>query len=66
VLWLPLLQVHDEVMLEGPKETAQEARARVVACMENPWENLLGFQGKPLRVDLAVDANIADTWYEAK
>jgi len=34
----------------------------VVACMENPWYNMFGFEGKPLRVDLAVDANIADTW----
>jgi DNA polymerase I-like protein with 3'-5' exonuclease and polymerase domains len=29
--------VHDEVMLEGPRETAAEAKARVVAAMENPW-----------------------------
>eukprot|EP00879_Flechtneria_rotunda_P001581 GHRR01001740.1.p1 GENE.GHRR01001740.1~~GHRR01001740.1.p1 ORF type:complete len:951 (+),score=402.49 GHRR01001740.1:427-2853(+) len=64
--WKLLLQVHDEVMLEGPKETAAKAKARVVAAMENPWYNLYGFEGKPLRVDLAVDANIADTWYEAK
>lgn len=60
------LQVHDEVMLEGPKDSAEEAKRCVVAAMENPWKNLMGFEGKPLRVDLAVDANIADTWYEAK
>lgn len=53
-------------MLEGPKETAEEAKARVVAAMANPWHNIMGFQGKPLRVDLVVDANTADTWYEAK
>jgi DNA polymerase I len=61
-----LFQVHDEVMLEGPRESAEEARARVVAAMANPWANLIGFTGKPLRVDLVVDANIADTWYDAK
>lgn len=59
-------QVHDEVMLEGPRETATEAREHVVAAMANPWKNLIGFEGMPLRVELAVDANIADTWYEAK
>lgn len=53
-------------MLEGPKETSEQALARVVAAMENPWENLIGFKGKPLRVDLVVDANIADNWYDAK
>lgn len=59
-------QVHDEVMLEGPKETAEQALAAVVAAMENPWDNLMGFKGQPLRVQLAVDANIADNWYDAK
>jgi DNA polymerase I-like protein with 3'-5' exonuclease and polymerase domains len=54
-------------MLEGPKDSADDALRRVVAAMENPWANLLGFAGtKPLRVELAVDANIADNWYEAK
>lgn len=62
----PTPQVHDEVMLEGPRETAEEAKQRVVACMENPWENLEGFKGKPLLVDLVVDCKSADTWYEAK
>jgi DNA polymerase-1 len=64
--WRLLLQVHDEVMLEGPRETAAEARARVVAAMENPWFNLCGLQGRPLLVELAVDCKSADTWYEAK
>lgn len=59
-------QVHDEVMLEGPKETAEEALEKVRNAMENPWHNLIGFEGKPLRVDLVVDAKIADNWYEAK
>ena len=55
------LQVHDEVILEGPKESAQEAKALVVQHMERP------FAGQnPLRVALAVDAKTADTWYEAK
>lgn len=59
-------QVHDEVMLEGPEGSAEAALARVVACMENPWNNLMGLDNPPLRVQLAVDANIAGNWYEAK
>lgn len=57
------LQVHDEVILEGPRETAEAARARVVACMSSPFS---GLNPKPLLVDLVVDAKHADTWYEAK
>jgi len=65
--WKLLLQVHDEVMLEGPRESAVEARERVIAAMENPWYNLgYRFEGKPLLVDLVVDCKSADTWYEAK
>ncbi|PSC72198.1 DNA polymerase I chloroplastic mitochondrial [Micractinium conductrix] len=60
--WRLLLQVHDEVILEGPRETAEEARARVVACMRSPFS---GLADKPLLVDLTVDAKFADTWYEA-
>jgi DNA polymerase I-like protein with 3'-5' exonuclease and polymerase domains len=63
--------VHDEVMLEGPKDSAPQALALVRAAMENPWANLMRYQPPPgtpgpLLVELAVDANIADTWYEAK
>lgn len=53
-------------MLEGPKETAEDARRHVVAAMENPWRLLAGHEGKPLLVDLAVDCKYADTWYDAK
>ncbi|KAK4420752.1 DNA polymerase I A, chloroplastic/mitochondrial [Sesamum alatum] len=59
--WRLLLQVHDEVILEGPTESAEEAKAIVVDCMEKPFdgENFL-------RVDLAVDAKCAQNWYSAK
>ena len=59
----PTQQVHDEVILEGPRETAEQARERVVACMRSPFS---GLNPKPLLVDLVVDAKFADTWYEAK
>lgn len=59
---LCVIQVHDEVILEGPRASAEEAQKIVVDCMENP------FDGQPnvLKVALEVSSNIADTWYEAK
>ncbi|KAJ0047141.1 hypothetical protein Pint_04191 [Pistacia integerrima] len=54
-------QVHDEVILEGPSESAEVAKAIVVECMSKP------FNGKNiLRVDLNVDAKCARNWYSAK
>lgn len=59
--WKLILQVHDEVILEGPSESAEEAKALVVQCMSKP------FNGKNiLKVDLAVDAKCAQNWYAAK
>ena len=61
--WDLLLQVHDEVMLEGPEESADEALEIVKECMENPFD---GFGLKQLRVKLEVDAKSAKTWFQAK
>jgi DNA polymerase-1 len=53
--------VHDEVILEGPSESAAEAKDLVVKCMSYP------FNGENnLRVALAVDAKFAESWYAAK
>jgi len=57
--WKILLQIHDEIICEGPAESADEALQIVKHTMSNPFK-------KPLRVELVVDANIGDTWYEAK
>ncbi|MCI13989.1 DNA polymerase, partial [Trifolium medium] len=52
--WKLLLQVHDEVILEGPTESAEVAKSIVVDCMSKP------FYGKNiLKVDLSVDAKCA-------
>jgi len=58
-----LLQVHDEVILEGPEDHVDEALEEVRRCMEAPWD---GYGLTPLAVDLVVDAKHAKTWYEAK
>ncbi|CAM0901895.1 unnamed protein product [Alopecurus aequalis] len=59
--WTLLLQVHDEVILEGPSESAEVAKAIVVECMSKPF-----YGTNILTVDLAVDAKCAQNWYAAK
>jgi DNA polymerase I len=61
--WKLLLQIHDEVILEGPKDTRDEALAEVIACMENPFDDK-GLM--PVSVHLDVDAKSEDSWYKAK
>lgn len=61
--WILLLQIHDEVILEGPEETAEEAFAEVITCMEAPWVYGL----PPTSVPLLVDGNYQyKNWYDAK
>jgi len=61
--WILLMQIHDEVILEGPEETAEEAFAEVVQCMQEPW--VLGLE--KTSVPLLVDGScVHKTWYEAK
>jgi DNA polymerase-1 len=57
-----LLQIHDEVILEGPQEHALAAKEEVVRCMQHPFDDAL----PSLKVDLVVDAKTAKNWYEAK
>ena len=57
--WRMLLQIHDEVLLEGPVGTSEAALALVKADMEAPFP-------APLLVDLIVDAVCVDTWFDAK
>ncbi len=59
--WKLILQVHDELMLEGPEESSQEAFRLVKHLMEHPFgENIR------LLLPLDVDAKICQNWYEAK
>ncbi|KAG0485271.1 hypothetical protein HPP92_009350 [Vanilla planifolia] len=59
--WRLLLQVHDEVILEGPTESAELAKAIVIQCMSKPFNGT-----NILKVELAVDAKCAQNWYAAK
>uniref|UniRef100_I2CP17 DNA polymerase I n=1 Tax=Nannochloropsis gaditana (strain CCMP526) TaxID=1093141 RepID=I2CP17_NANGC len=61
--WKLLLQIHDEVIVEGPDESREEALAEVKRCMEHPGD---GYGLGELLVKLEVDAKIAKSWYEAK
>jgi len=57
--WKQILQIHDEIILEGPKASSEEALKLIKTIMQNPLD-------EPLLVALDVDAKIADTWFDAK
>ncbi|KAL3673886.1 hypothetical protein V7S43_001573 [Phytophthora oleae] len=57
--WEMVSQIHDEIIVEGPEESVDEAMEIVVHLMENPFQ-------KPLSVALEVDANVDDSWFKAK
>ena len=61
--WILLMQIHDEVILEGPEETAKEAFDIVIDCMESPWVPGLAKTAVPLLVDGSYEHK---TWYDAK
>lgn len=57
--WRIVLQVHDEIILEGPDDSADIALPIIIELMRDPI-------GIPLLVDLTVDAKCAKSWYDAK
>jgi DNA polymerase-1 len=61
--WILLMQIHDEVILEGPEETAEEAFEEVLTCMQEPWSLGLEKTAVPLLVDGSYKH---DNWYDAK
>mmetsp|Transcript_112475 Transcript_112475/g.357498 ORF Transcript_112475/g.357498 Transcript_112475/m.357498 type:complete len:94 (-) Transcript_112475:130-411(-) len=56
-----ILQVHDELILEGPEEHAEAALKLVRKVMESPF-----LDGVKLRVPLPVDVHIVQSWNQAK
>jgi len=58
--WKPILiGATQDLIFEGPQETAEKALPIIKDIMQHPHE-------KPLSVDLVVDAKIGKSWYEAK
>ena len=52
-----ILQVHDELLVECHKDCAEEVKEILVSCMEEAVD---------LLVPMSVEANVGDTWYDAK
>ena len=57
--WKQILQIHDEIILEGPEESTQEALHLVTKIMENPLD-------EPLLIKLEIACNSGKSWYDAK
>eukprot|EP00924_Labyrinthula_sp_SR-Ha-C_P009027 snap_masked-scaffold_2-processed-gene-10.27-mRNA-1 protein AED:0.04 eAED:0.04 QI:0/0/0/1/1/1/2/0/777 len=64
--WKMVLQVHDEIIMEGPEEGKEEATERLVAIMRDPFSKLYFKDPVNFDVELTVDAEFATTWYQAK
>ena len=54
-----ILQVHDELVFEGPRKNGDRADSLIRKIMSHPFK-------KSLRVELPVDSNREVTWYLAK
>lgn len=52
-----ILQIHDELIVEGPKSEEQDVRELLDSCMKNAAD---------LAVDLVCDIHSAETWYDLK
>lgn len=59
--YVMILQIHDELIFEGPEEHEQQALEAVKRVMEHPFLDDLKF-----KVELPVDAKIAQSWHEMK
>lgn len=59
--YVMVLQVHDELIFEGPEEHEQQALLAVKRIMEDPFLDDYKFL-----VPLVVDAKVAKSWHEAK
>jgi DNA polymerase-1 len=57
--WSMLLQIHDELVCEGPTENAEKALPIITRHMEQSYAGVL-------RVPLKAEAKIGQTWSEAK
>ena len=58
-----VLQVHDELLFEVPKEEASSVLEQIVEIMET---KVTGLDGNQFSVPIKVEANIAENWADAK
>ena len=58
-----VLQVHDEILFEVPKEEVEAVLEQIVEIMETP---VSGLDGNQFSVPIKVDAKIASNWADAK
>jgi len=59
--YVMVLQVHDELIFEGPEENVQKAKSAVKRVMEDPFLDDYKFS-----VPLLADVKVAESWHEAK
>ena len=52
-----ILQVHDELLIEAPREEAEQVTHILRACMEQVY---------PLAVPLVAEVKTGESWYETK
>ena len=52
-----ILQVHDELIVDAPKEEADRVKTLLKDCMEAAYK---------LKVPLIADANTGKSWYDTK
>jgi len=57
-----VLQVHDELLFEVPKEEASSVLGQIVEIMETP---VTGLDGKEFSVPIKVEAKTAENWADA-
>ena len=56
--WLrPILQIHDELIIDAPKDEAEHVAALLTECMQNVIQ---------LSVPLRADVKIGRSWFETK
>lgn len=60
-----ILQVHDELAFEIPKDAVEEVRPILVEHMAHPYRHER-FRMKDLRIDTPADFGVGDNWAEAK
>ena len=58
-----LVQVHDELLIEAPRDKAGEYVDFITSIMESPVEDA---KGRPFRVPIRVEAGVGRSWGEAK